>query len=213
MNTLFTEINSYKIIVILRGLSLDETLQTASALESGGIHCVEVTFNQKKTTTDTCMAIAKLKETFPKLHIGAGTVLTSDQLTQAYHAGAEFIISPNTSIPLITQTKELGMLSIPGAMTPSEIVNAKSAGADIVKIFPSNNLGISYFKAICAPLNHIPLAAVGGVCLENIQDFFNAGVYCVGIGANIVNKEMIHTGNYKKIQELANTYVKKINNL
>lgn len=210
MHTLFSEIGTNKIITILRGFSLEEILHTASALQDGGIRFIEVTFNQKGCDQDTGTAIKELRKHFPDLHIGAGTVITGSQLTAAYHAGAEFIISPNTDISIIQKTKELGMLSMPGAMTPSEIVTARDAGADIVKLFPSDNLGLSYLKAISAPLNHIPLSAVGGVSLDNIQDFFKAGVYCVGIGSNIADRYAIRSGNFEKIQQLASSYVKKI---
>ena len=209
MHTLFSEIGAYKIITILRGFSLEEILQTADALQNGGIRFIEVTFDQKGCDTDTCTAISELKKNFPGLHIGAGTVLTNEQLVQAFKAGAEFIISPNTNIDIIKKTKELGLLSMPGAMTPSEIVTAREAGADIVKVFPSDNLGLSYLKAIRAPLNHIPLAAVGGVNLDNIQDFFRIGIYCVGIGSNIADKQAIHSGNFNKIQQLARSYTQK----
>ncbi len=210
MQSLFSEIGIHKIITILRGFSLEEILNTASALQDGGIRFIEVTFNQKGYDEDTCNAIASLRDNFPGLHIGAGTVITNSQLEGAYKAGAEFIISPNTDVAIIRKTKELGMLSMPGAMTPSEIVAAKDAGADIVKLFPSDNLGPPYLKAISAPLNHVPLSAVGGVSLDNIQDFFKAGVYCVGIGSNIADRHAIKRGDFQQIQHLADSYVKKI---
>lgn len=213
MHNLFSSIGDYKLITILRGFSLEETVNTGIALKDGGIHFIEVTFDQTKSDLDTCRAISALRKELPSIHIGAGTVITSRQLELAHNAGAEFIISPNTDTNIIKRTKELGMLSMPGAMTPSEIITACQAGADIVKVFPSDSLGLKYIKALRAPINHIPLAAVGGVSLNNIQDFFKLGIYCVGIGSNIADADAIHAGQYDVIRNLARSYAEKIHTL
>lgn len=213
MHTLFSSMGEHKLISILRGLSLEETLHTSIALQEGGIHFIEVTFDQRSSDLDTYHAISALRKELPSIHIGAGTVVTSRQLELAHNAGAEFIISPNTDTDIIKQTKKLGMLSMPGAMTPSEIITAYTAGADIVKVFPSDSLGLKYIKALKAPINHIPLAAVGGVSLNNIQDFFKLGVYCVGIGSNIADADAIHAGKYDIIRNLARSYVEKAKTL
>lgn len=210
MKKLIKKIEEEKIIVILRGLQLDEAIKTADALEKAHIKFLEVTFNQKGDLEDTCQIIEKLIKEFPQLNIGAGTVMAKDQVKMAYDAGARYVISPNLNEKVIRLSKKLGMISIPGAMTPSEIVNAYECGADIVKIFPADQLGNSYIKSVCAPLNHIPIAAVGGIDLDNIREFFQAGVFCVGIGSNIVQKNCIKRNDYEAITELAKSYVQMI---
>ncbi len=207
---LIQEIKEAKIIVILRNLSHEETFYTAEALQEAGIRFVEVTFSPCVPNDATVSVISTLCRRFPDMHIGAGTVLTTEQVAAAHTAGAEYIISPNISPPVIQETRRLNMLSMPGAMTPTEIAGAYQAGASIVKVFPSGSLGADYIHAVLAPLPQIPLAAVGGVNLENIREFFRAGVCCVGIGANIVDKNAIRAGNYRRISELAGQYLRAV---
>lgn len=201
-----------KIIAIIRGLNQEETLKTVDALAAGGLLLAEVTFDQTKPlsyTTDKIKAIAE-KYQSDGVVVGAGTVLTVEQVQAARKAGAEYIITPTSREDVIKETKALGMAAMPGAMTPTEIEQCYRWGADIIKVFPSENLGVSYIKALKGPLSHIPMAAVGGVNLDNICEFFAAGVCCVGIGGNIVNKKMIEAGDYNGIRELAAAYTARI---
>ena len=128
----------------------------------------------------------------------------------ARDAGAKYIISPNTDEKVIKKTNECGMVSIPGALTPTEIQYAHACGADFVKLFPADNLGIGYIKAVLAPLSHIKLLAVGGVNENNLKDFLNVGVKGVGIGSNITKKELIKQGQYDEITKLAKKYTIQI---
>lgn len=208
MEDLIARIQKEKIIAIVRGLPVDTVLKVVQALYDGGIRFVEVTFSQNSPTCieDTCRAIAAIAERFPELYVGAGTVVTMQQLYAAHRAGARYMISPNTNSVLIREAKRLGMLAMPGAMTPSEIVGAYEAGADFVKLFPTDNLGAAYIRAIRAPLSHIPLLAVGGVDDENMEEFYRAGVCGFGIGGNIVNKKLIAAGDFAGMTELARRY-------
>jgi len=142
--------------------------------------------------------------------VGAGTVIREEQLDMASEAGAEYIITPNTNVELIRKVKEYGLLSFPGAFTPSEIVEAYNAGADAVKVFPVGNLGPAYIKAVKAPLSHIPLMAVGGVNEKNAADFMAAGCCGIGVGGNLVNKNWIEAGEWDKIIALAKEYRKAV---
>lgn len=128
----------------------------------------------------------------------------------ARDAGAQYIITPNTNVELIRKVKEYGLLSFPGALTPSEIEIAYQAGADAVKVFPAGNLGPSYIKAVKAPLSHIPLMAVGGVNEKNAADFLAAGCCGIGVGGNLVNKAWIEAGEWEKIIALAQEYRKAV---
>lgn len=201
-----------KIIAIIRGLKLEETLKTADAAAAGGLSLVEVPFDQRQPLAYTTDKIKAVADRYPdgQVLVGAGTVLTIQQVQAAKAAGAGYIITPTSREDVIKETKALGMVAMPGAMTPSEIEQCYRWGADIVKVFPSDNLGAGYIKALQGPLSYIPMAAVGGVDLDNILDFFDAGVCAVGIGGNIVNRKMIETGDYKGIENLAAEYTAKI---
>ena len=204
-------IHQYKIIVIIRGVQAAYIKSLANALYKGGIRLIEVTFNQKNgsngiTETAECIKIIK-ESTDGHIHVGAGTVLTARQLHAAASAGAEYIVSPNVDIDVIKETKKLGLISIPGALTPTEIITAHKAGADFVKLFPAGDLGLGYIKSIIAPINHIPMLAVGGVDEKNISDFLNAGLCGVGVGSNIIPKNLVENGRFDEITELAKVYV------
>lgn len=194
-----------KVIAIVRGLDggMEPLVQ---ALYDGGIRMVEVTFNQKqeapyRTTTQAIRAIrACMGE---KMAVGAGTVVTEQQAELAFEAGAQFMVSPDTNPDVIRRAKALGLVTMPGALTPSEILTAHEAGADFVKIFPAGVLGAGYIKAICAPLNHIRLLAVGGVNEKNAAEFLKAGCVGVGVGGNLVNREWIAQEQYEKITQTA----------
>lgn len=202
-----TLIGKERIIAILRKIPKGQIIPVIAALSAGGIQCVEITFDQAAPLEATTDALHAVRRAFPSLHLGAGTVMTIQQVQAAYAVGAQFIISPNTNADVICETKRLGMVSMPGAMTPTEIAAAAEAGADIVKLFPSDTLGIPYFKAVRAPLHHIRLAAVGGVNLSNLQDFLACGAYCVGIGANISDPNAIARCDYDAITKVASQYM------
>ena len=204
-----------KIIVILRGLSREQLLRTACAMEKGGIRLCEVTFSAKGEPSDeqTGENIKALLEAFNgKIHIGAGTALTKRQAEIAANAGAEFIISPDTNPEVIQRTRELGLVSIPGALTPSEAMIANRAGADFVKLFPSGELGSSYLKAIAVPLSHIRFLAVGGINENNVEEYLKAGAVGVGVATGIANRKMILEEDYEGITILAKRYIDAIRN-
>lgn len=198
-----------KIIAIIRGVSSEKIIDTVQALKDGGIKCVEVTFNPKdeEMSKDTLKSISMIKEQFgDSIAVGAGTVLTPQNVQDAAKAGAEYMISPNTCEEVIKETKNLSLISIPGALTPSEIVEAYDIGADIVKVFPAATLGLEYIKAITGPISHIPLTAVGGINSENANDFIEAGCVGVSVGGNLVNKKLIEVGDFDGIKKLAQEF-------
>ncbi len=203
-----------KIVVIVRGVYGEDCLKLAEALCEGGIELMEVTFdqasveNQQKTVETIRLINEKLGG---KVVMGAGTVTTLEMLDMAYKAGAKFIVSPDMNPEVIAKTAELGLVSMPGAMTPTEILTAYRAGADFVKIFPVADLGAAYVKAVRGPLNHIPLLAVGGVNEKNVGDFMKAGAVGAGVGGNLVNKEWIKAGEFHKITDLAKEFIKNAN--
>ena len=209
--TTFDKILAGGIITIIRGLSPDCAEKTVEAIHAGGLHLAEITFDQTAPPKVTADIIRTLSRQFEgKVLIGAGTVMTLEQLHAAYNAGAAYIISPNADSSVIRETKRLGLLSMPGAYTATEVARCYAEGADIVKVFPSDSAGPGYIKALRGPLHHIPLAAVGGVNLDNIRDFFDAGARCVGIGYNIVSKQAVQAGDFDRIRLLAAAYAAKL---
>lgn len=196
------------IIAIARGIYGEALIRAVGALADGGVRAVEVTFEQHLIGDDTFRSIIELNREFRgEVSIGAGTVMTLEQLKLAYGAGAEYIVSPNTNETIIRETKRLGMVSIPGAMTPTEIANAASFGADIVKVFPAGSLGPEYFAAIKTPLSHIKCAAVGGITLNNIASFRKGGACAFGISSSLFDKKLIESGELDTITKIASEFV------
>jgi len=197
-----------KIIAILRRVPAEKLDRVILALREGGVRFMEVTFDQSSPTclTDTAAAIRRVGELAPDVYAGAGTVLTAEQAEAAAAAGAKYVISPDVNPAVIRRTTALGMISMPGALTPSEVLAAYREGASYVKIFPAGDLGPAYIRAIRAPISHIPLLAVGGVDLDNMADFFRAGICGFGIGGNILKKDLLARDDYAGLTELAARY-------
>jgi len=199
----------HKVIAIVRGVYGQDCINLAKALYAGGIELLEVTFDQSKAealeqTSETIRCL--VEELGDKMAFGAGTVTSLEMLELAKKAGAQFIVSPDTNEEVIKATVAAGLVSMPGAMTPTEIVTAHRYGADFVKVFPTSNLGAAYIKAIRGPINHIRLLAVGGVNEKNIGEFLKAGVNGAGVGGNLVNKQWIANGEFDKITALAEIF-------
>lgn len=196
------------IIAISRGLYGDELVRATLALYEGGIRAFEAAFVQSDLIEVSEECIRLLVSCLPDdAAVGAGTMMDAYQLASAYEAGARFAVSPNTDGEVIREAKRLGMASIPGAMTPTEIAAAYAYGADIVKVFPAGDLGAGYFKAVRAPLAHIPMAAVGGLTKANIKDYQKAGAIAYGISGSLYNIPLIKAGEYEKLTEAAREYV------
>ena len=203
-------IEKEKLIVIVRGVEREFLIPLAEAMYTGGIRLLEITYDASGKTSDeeTADRIAMLSAQFgERMLIGAGTVLTEKQAELTKRAGGRFIISPNTDENVIKKTRALDMVSIPGALTPTEAQTAHLAGADFVKLFPLDAMGAGYLKAIAAPLSHIRFLAVGGIDLSNMEKYRSAGAKGFGIGSNIVRKDWICEGRFDEITALAKAYV------
>lgn len=202
-----------KLVVIVRGIKSEAIIPLAEAMYAGGIRALELTYNASNPAEDEEVAenIRKLTEHFgDKMMIGAGTVLNVKQVELTKAAGGKFIISPNVNVKVIEKTCELDMVSIPGALTPTESVQAHEAGADFVKLFPITNLGSNYVKAMKAPLSHIRFLGVGGIDENNMAEYLKAGVCGFGIGSNIVNKKLVDAEDYEAITKLARIYTSRV---
>lgn len=202
-----------KLVAIVRGFAPETVVEMAKAYVEGGIRCIEVTFDQTSAEKrlETVATIKAIKAALgDQVCVGAGTVMTVEQVQMAAEAGAEYMISPNVDVDVIKETKRLGKVSIPGAMTPSEIAYAYKMGADIIKLFPANEVGLTYIKAIKAPLKHIPLMATGGVRPVNAAEYLAAGSSALGVGGDLVNKTWVAAGEFDKIAAAAKAFTDSI---
>ena len=206
-------IQKRKIVAIVRGLKPEYIIRLGHAFEEGGISLMEVTYNQKapETWVDTANAIEAVEKEFgERMIVGAGTVIKYEQVRMTYEAGGHYLVTPAVQTEIIKVGKQLGLGLYPGAFTPTEILTAWEAGADAVKVFPANNIGPGYIKAIRAPLSHIPMIAVGGINEKNAKDYMKAGCVGLGVGGNLVNKEWIENGEWGKITALAKEFIKAV---
>ena len=204
--SVLSQISRNKIVAIIRGAKPDDVLKIAEALRQGGVKVLEITLN----SPNALAVIEKLiTQKGDQMLIGAGTVLNAEAAKSAIEAGAKFIISPNVNIETIEVTKRLGAVSIPGAYTATEIVNAFNNGGDIIKIFPATSA--EYIKVLRGPLSHIPMMPTGGITLENISEFQKTGAAAFGIGTALVDTRQKITEDYLKMTtEKAREFVQAI---
>lgn len=198
-----------KIIAIIRGIGTEDIEKTIQALYKGGIRAMEITLNHngEDRIQESLDMIQMTRQKFHgEISLGAGTVLSAREVELAVNAGAEYIISPNVDKNVIKRTKEMGKISMPGAFTPTEVMKAYQLGADIVKVFPAGNMGTDYVRALRGPLGFIPLAAVGGVNLDNAKILLEAGYQMLGIGGNLVSRRLIKEQRFDELAGLARQF-------
>lgn len=188
------------IVAIMRAKDSDQLLEAAQAVLAGGAQVIEVTM-----TTPGALDVIRqaTKNLGDKVLFGVGSVIDPETARAAILAGAQFVVCPTLNLKIITICRRYSIPVMPGAYTPTEILTAWEAGADIVKVFPASVGGPAYIKAIKAPLPQIRLAAVGGVDLKNTADFFRAGVEVAGVGGELINQKLLDTRNFNEITERA----------
>jgi 2-dehydro-3-deoxyphosphogluconate aldolase/(4S)-4-hydroxy-2-oxoglutarate aldolase len=193
------------IIPVIRADSADTALKIVEALVAGGIRTLEITM----TVPDAIGAIRTVAEKFGReVLLGAGTVTSRALAEGSIDAGAEFLVTPCVVPEVLAVARERGVAVLPGAMTPTEVFTAWSAGGDIIKIFPASHVGgASYLKALKGPFPQIKLCPTGGVNLQTIGDFVKAGASAVGVGGELVSKAAIDRGDFDEITRLASEYV------
>lgn len=210
MTDVKAEMLKEKLVIIARGTPIDMLVKAAEALLKAGVRLLETTFDHRldNPVTENVEKIAALQKAFGgRLLIGAGTVLNEEEAQAAFDAGAQFIVSPNTSERVIARTRKLKMLSVPGAATATEICAAWDMGADIVKFFPADDLGFHYIQNLRGPLPHIPLMATGGVNPVTIPKFLELGVSAVGTGITVLRPDLLEKRDYAGIETLAKMHV------
>ena len=195
-----------RIVAVVRAPSPDAVVDICKALVDGGVNVLEITFTVPKAL-DLIRQVSD--ELGDQIVLGAGTVLDAETCRAAILAGAEFIVSPIVNLDLIRLCKRYDKAVMPGAFTPTEILTAWEAGADIVKVFPADVCGPSYFRAIRGPLPQIRLMPTGGVNLDTVEAFLNAGACALGAGSSLVPKDAVASGDMALITDLAKQFIAK----
>ena len=193
------------LVAIIRAPNGDRLLEVAEALYAGGIDVIEVTF----TVPGVIDIIKQLRDKIgDRILLGAGTVLDVETARAAILAGAEFIVTPTVNTEVIKLCQRYGKVVMSGAFTPTEILTAWEAGADIVKVFPADVGGPSYLKAVHGPLPQVRLLPTGGVNLDTLNSFVKAGACAVGLGGALVEKDALENGDMQRIENAARDFVK-----
>ncbi len=199
-NDVLDYLERVKVVAIIRGNFGSAWLDMGAALIEGGISAVEVTMNSEGALE----AIQALRSRFgSQAAIGAGTVMTAEQVDQVVDAGAQYIVAPNTNPDVIARCLARGVLAIPGAFTATEIEYAYRLGAGIVKVFPAMSVGPSYFHALRGPYPQIPMMATGGIGVGNVKDFLDAGANAVGLSGALVGSDVLQPGGLTRLREKA----------
>ena len=196
------------IVPVVRAASVDEAIRAVEAICAGGLPVVEITM----TVPDAHLVIREVVRRYgSEVLTGAGTVLTAEQAKMCLDAGAEFLVSPGVSLPVLSTAQASGKLAIPGALTPTELMYARDNGAELIKIFPCGNLGgPNYLKSLRGPFPDVSLIPTGGVNLSNAAAYIAAGAFALGVGADLVDIAALRNGNLAKISAAARKLVEAV---
>ena len=196
------------IVPVVRAATVDDANRAVEAICAGGIPILEITMTVPNATSVIRHIVREYGHT---ALIGAGTVTTAEQAEQCIRAGAEFIVSPGLSIPVLTVARELAKLAIPGALTPTELIHAHDNGAKLIKIFPCGNVGgPKYLQSLRAPFPSATLIPTGGVNVSNAAEYIRAGAFALGVGGDLVNATALRDGNLAKITHAARELVQAV---
>jgi 2-dehydro-3-deoxyphosphogluconate aldolase / (4S)-4-hydroxy-2-oxoglutarate aldolase len=208
MDSTLQRIGEVGIIPVIRAANVDEALRAVDAIYAGGIPIVEITM----TIPDAPRALAKVLRQYGETIVaGAGTVLTTDDAMRCLDVGANFLVSPGLSIPVMAVARDLKVLAIPGALTPTEIMNALTEGARAIKVFPCSSAGgARHLKALRGPFPHVALIPTGGVNSSNAAEYIAAGAFALGAGGDLIDSESLTSGDTSKITNAAKDLVEAV---
>lgn len=202
-NASIARMESTGIVAVIRADSAEQLVDVCSALRDGGVDVSEITM----TTPGALDAIHKATEKLGKeCLIGVGSVLDAETARAAILAGAQYVVAPTLNLDVIAMAHRYDKPIIPGALTPTEIITAWSAGADIIKVFPANLFGPQYFKDVMAPMPQLKLTPTGGVDLNTAADWLKAGAACLGVGSSLVKKDLIKSKDWAGLTKLAKQF-------
>lgn len=193
------------VIAVIRRIPETAVEPVAESLMAGGITALEVTVDSPNAFAVIRRLSDRLKD---RAIIGAGTVLDAASARLAIDSGAEFLLSPGLHRDVIQTAHRYGTIAVPGVLTPTEMIAAVEWGADLVKIFPASVFGPSYIRAVKAPFPHIPVIPTGGIHLDNLASYIQAGAAAVGVGGNLLDRRWIQAGDFSKIMEMAKQYAR-----
>jgi 2-dehydro-3-deoxyphosphogluconate aldolase/(4S)-4-hydroxy-2-oxoglutarate aldolase len=195
------------VVAIVRFHRSEELVEVAQAIKAGGVDVIEFTM-----TTPNALSIieASAREFGEEVLLGAGTVLDPETATAAIRSGARYIISPTLNPQVIELCHRYGVIVVPGAFTPTEILTAWELGADMVKVFPAAAMGPGYIKDILSPLPHVKLVPVGGVSVTNVAEFIRAGATAVAAGSSLVDKKAVAERDFARLTDIARSFVTAI---
>jgi 2-dehydro-3-deoxyphosphogluconate aldolase/(4S)-4-hydroxy-2-oxoglutarate aldolase len=192
------------IVAVVRSLDSQQLVEVVRALADGGVTVVEITM----TVPDALGVLRQVRQALgDRVLLGAGTILDPETARAALLAGAEYLVAPTVNFDVIRLCQRYSKLVMPGAFTPTEILTAWEAGADIVKVFPAEVVGPAFFKAMRGPLPQVRLMPTGGVDLSTAADFLRAGACCLGLGSQLVEPRAVAERNFERIRDLARQYV------
>ncbi|MFP7478925.1 bifunctional 4-hydroxy-2-oxoglutarate aldolase/2-dehydro-3-deoxy-phosphogluconate aldolase [Terribacillus saccharophilus] len=195
------------IIAVIRDIPETQLIDVADSLIAGGVTALEYTMS----TRGALQAIQSLAKRYGDTAIvGAGTVLDSESALLAIQHGAEFIFSPTLRRTVVETTLRHGKISVPGVMTPTEMLTALEWGSDLVKVFPADDMGAGYLKNVKAPIPHLAIVPTGGIALNNIQKYLDHDPVAIGLGGSLLDKELIQNKDYARLTELARTFVSQV---
>ncbi len=202
------DIQENPIIAVIRGSNKENIVPIVTALLKGGIRSIELTAETKGISS----IIEKVSNEFgDEVLVGAGTVLDPETAKAVISSGAEFVVSPTVNTETIKVTKRYGKLSVPGALSPTEILTAYEQGADLVKVFPASMFGPSYIKNIHGPLPQIPLMVTGGISVDNMKDFLDSGSVAVGVGSSLVDTDsLVSEEDYQQLTKKAKLFTSQL---
>ncbi|WP_188555208.1 bifunctional 2-keto-4-hydroxyglutarate aldolase/2-keto-3-deoxy-6-phosphogluconate aldolase [Edaphobacter dinghuensis] len=196
------------LVPVLRAESVDKALALAEAIAAGGVTVLEITM----TVPGAIQVMRKLAEQRPDILIGAGTVLDAETARMCILEGAKFVVSPALNLQTIEMCHRYSVAVLPGALTPTEIVTAWQAGADVVKVFPASAMGgAKYLTALKGPLPQVDLIPTGGVSLATAAEFLNAGAFALGVGSDLVDAKAMAAGKPEVVTETARKYLAIVN--
>ena len=205
-STTLEKMKTSGVVGVIRTKSSKKLLKVARAIKEGGVNCVEVAM----TTPDALSVIEEVSQQLDDVLIGAGTVLDAETARAAILAGAEYLVSPTTDPEMIKLCKRYDKVVAPGAFTPTEIMEAWEAGADIVKVFPASRLGPKFISDVKAPLPQVSLMPTGGVSKDNASEFISAGADVLCVGSALLDKEAIANEDYNVLTENARELIEAV---
>ncbi len=195
------------LVAVVRSPDSQQLVEVCRALADGGIPVVEITM----TVPDALDVVRQVRRALgDRVLLGAGTILDAETGRAALLAGAEYLVAPTLDLDVIRLCQRYSKLVMPGCFTPTEILTAWQAGADLIKVFPAEILGPAFFKAVRAPLPQVRLMPTGGVDLTTAPEFLRAGACCLGVGSQLVEPKAVAEGNFARIRDLARQFVEVV---